>query len=84
MTKDFSKLNTEPVSLIHLASDFRCRFCLQASLLAFRLGFGQVGFETVAVAHLLTGNNQFLPRPELSRFRIYLCRTGNILTKQPL
>ena len=36
---------TQPASLIHLASDFRYRFCPQVSLLPCWLGFGQVGLE---------------------------------------
>ncbi len=38
-----SGLNTDPASLIHLASDSRYRVCPQFSLLPCRLSFGQAG-----------------------------------------
>ena len=41
----FSGLNTEPASLIHLASDSRYRAYPQTSLLTRRLGFGQVDLQ---------------------------------------
>ena len=47
---DFSELNTEPASLIHLASDSRCRACPQISLLTCWLGFSQVGLELLRFA----------------------------------
>jgi len=71
-----SGLNTEPASLIHLASDSRYRVYPQTSLLTCRLGFGQVGLATVAATHPLAGNNQFLSRTGLPRLWIYLGTTG--------
>jgi hypothetical protein len=46
----FSELNTEPVSLIHLASDSRYRVYPQISLLTCWLGFGQVGLVLLKLA----------------------------------
>ena len=74
---DFSGLNTEPASLIHLASDSRYRAYPQTSLLTCRLGFGQVGLAAIAATHPLAGNNQFLSRTGLPRLWIYLGTTGN-------
>ncbi len=75
---DVSGLNTEPASLIHLASDSRYRAYPQTSLLTCPLGFGQVGLAAVAAAHPLAGNNQFLSRAGLPRLWIYLGTTGTI------
>jgi len=82
-TIDLSGLNTEPTSLIHLASDSRYRAYPQTSLLTCRLGFGQVGLVAIAATHPLVRNNQFLPRMGLPRLWIYLGTTGNILTRGP-
>jgi len=78
-TIDLSGLNTEPTSLIHLASDSRYRAYPQTSLLTCRLGFGQVGLVAIAATHPLVRNNQFLPRMGLPRLWIYLGTTGRIL-----
>ena len=56
----FSGLNTDPVSLIHLASDLRLRVCLQVSLLPCWLNFGQMGLGPVG-PHPLGNTNQFHP-----------------------
>ena len=77
-TKGVSGLNTEPASLIRLASDSRYRAYPQTSLLTCRLGFGQVGLAAVAATHPLAGNNQFLSRTGLPRLWIYLGTTGII------
>ena len=81
-TIDLSGLNTEPASLIRLASDSRYRAYPQTSLLTCRLGFGQVGLAAVAAPHSLAGNNQFLSRTGLPRLWIYLGTTGIILTNE--
>ena len=78
-TIDLSGLNTEPASLIRLASDSRYRAYPQTSLLTCRLGFGQVGLAAVAATHPLAGNNQFLSRTGLPRLWIYLGTTGIVL-----
>ena len=75
-TIDVSGLNTEPASLIRLASDSRYRAYPQTSLLTCRLGFGQVGLAAVAATHPLAGNNQFLSGTGLPRLWIYLGTTG--------
>ena len=75
-TIDFSGLNTEPASLIRLASDSRYRAYPQTSLLTCRLGFGQVGLAAIAATHPLVRNNQFLSRMGLPRLWIYLGTTG--------
>jgi hypothetical protein len=80
---DFSGLNTEPASLIHLASDSRYRAYPQTSLLTCRLGFGQAGLVSIADTHPLVRINQFLSRMGFPRLWIYLGTTGNILTWQP-
>ena len=72
----FSGLNTEPASLIHLASDSRYRAYPQTSLLTCRLGFDQVGLAAIAATHPLVRNNQFLSRMGLPRLWIYLGTTG--------
>ena len=77
-TIDVSGLNTEPASLIRLASDSRYRAYPQTSLLTCRLGFGQVGLVAIAATHPLVRNNQFLPRMGLPRLWIYLGTTGII------
>ena len=61
-TKGVSGLNTEPASLIRLASDSRYRAYPQTSLLTCRLGFDQVGLVTIAATHPLVRYNQFLSR----------------------
>ena len=71
----FSGLNTEPASLIHLASDSRYRAYPQTSLLTWLRGYGQMGFVAIAAAPPLTGNNQFLHRMKLPRLWIYLSTT---------
>ena len=76
----FSGLNTEPASLIHLASDSRYRAYPQTSLLTCRLGFGQVGLAAIAATHPLVRNNQFLSRMGFPRLWIYLGTTGTSLT----
>ena len=81
-TIDFSGLNTEPASLIHLASDSRYRAYPQTSLLTRRLGFSQVGLAAIAATHPLVRNNQFLSRMGLPRLWIYLGTTGRILTSE--
>ena len=75
-TIDFSKLNTEPACLIRLASDSRYQAYPQTSLLACRLGFGQVGLAAFTAAHPLVGNNQFLSRMGHPRLWIYLGTIG--------
>ena len=72
-----SGLNTEPASLIHLASDSRYRAYPQTSLLTCRLGFGQVGLVSIADTHPLVRINQFLSRMGFPRLWIYLGTTGN-------
>ncbi len=58
--KDFSGLNTEPASLIHLASDSRYRGCPQISLLTCWLSFGQMGLEPLLeLTHWLAITNFF-------------------------
>jgi hypothetical protein len=79
-TIDLSGLNTEPASLIHLASDSRYRAYPQISLLTRRLGFSQMGLAAIAATHPLVRNNQFLSRMGLPRLWIYLGTTGNTLT----
>ena len=61
-TVGISGLNTEPPSLIRLASDSRYRVYPQTSLLTCRLGVGQVGLVTIAATHPLVRYNQFLSR----------------------
>ena len=46
-TIHFLGLNTDPAFLIHLGQDARYRVCPQVSLLPCRLGFGQVGLESL-------------------------------------
>ena len=75
-TIGLSGLNTEPASLIRLASDSRYRAYPQTSLLTCRLGFGQVGLAAVAATHPLAGTDQFLSRMGLPRLWIYLGTTG--------
>ena len=74
----FSGLNTEPTSLIHLASDSRYRAYPQTSLLTCRLGFDQVGLVAIAATHPLARNNQFLSRMGFPRLWIYLGTTGRM------
>jgi hypothetical protein len=81
---DFSGLNTEPASLIHLASDSRYRAYPQTSLLTCRLGFGQVGLVSIADTHSLVRINQFLSRMGFPRLWIYLGTTGITLTQASL
>ena len=73
----FSGLNTEPASLIHLASDSRYRAYPQTSLLTCRLGFDQVGLAAIAATHPLVRYNQFLSRTGFPRLWIYLGTTGS-------
>ena len=77
-----SGFNTEPASLIHLASDSRCRACPQTSLLICWLGFGQVGLGPTG-PHPLGNINQFHPAfSEFPRFRIYLGASMRSLGKR--
>ena len=78
----FSGLNTEPASLIHLASDSRYRAYPQTSLLTCRFGFGQVGLAAIAATHPLVRNNQFLSRTGFPRLWIYLGTTGSTFSRR--
>ncbi len=73
---DFSGLNTEPASLIHLASDSRYRAYPQTSLLTCRLGFGQVGLVAIAATHPLVRNNQFHPERDFRGCGFISARQG--------
>ena len=57
-TLHFSGLNTDPLFLIHLASDSRCRVYPQVSLLPCRPDFSQVGL-VLFNTHPLGNTNQF-------------------------
>ena len=59
-TLHFSGLNTDPVALIHLASDPRYQVYPQASLLPCWLSFRQVGLESLD-PHPLGNVNPFHP-----------------------
>ena len=52
--------DTDPLILIHLASDSRYRVCPQVSLLPCRLDFEQVGLVSLNT-HPLGNTNQFHP-----------------------
>jgi len=62
-TIHFSGLNTDPLFLIHLASDSRCRVYPQVSLLPCRLDFRQMGLVSIDT-HPLGNTNQFHLFPE--------------------
>ncbi len=70
-TLHFSGLNTDPLFLIHLASDSRYRVYPQVSLLPCRLDSRQVGL-VLFNTHPLGNTNQFHLFQRIPRFRIYL------------
>ncbi len=59
-TIHFSGLDTDPLFLIHLASDSRYRVYPQVSLLPCRLDFRQMGLVSCDT-HPLGNTNQFHP-----------------------
>jgi len=59
-TIHFSGLNTDPLFLLHLASDSRLQACPQVSLLPCWLNFGQMGLASFDT-HPLGNTNQFHP-----------------------
>ena len=59
-TIHFSGLYTDPLFLIHLASDSRCRVCPQVSLLPCRPDFEQMGLVYL-YTHPLGNTSQFHP-----------------------
>jgi len=72
-TIHFSGLNTDPVFLIHLASDSRYRACPQVSLLPCWISIRQVGLVRLSLTHPLGNTSQFHPcegnpeAPDLTR-----------------
>lgn len=56
-TIHFSGLNTEPVSLLHPASNSRYRVCPRISLLICWLGFIQMGIGSCSLTHWVTSSN---------------------------
>ena len=77
-TIHFSGLNTDPLFLIHLASDSRYRVYPQVSLLPCRPDFRQMGLVSTDT-HPLGNTNQFHPihenpeAPSLARHKNLSC-----------
>jgi len=65
-TIHFSGLNTDPLFLIHLASDSRYRVYPQVSLLPCRPDFRQMGLASLNT-HPLGNTNQFHPFTEIPK-----------------
>ena len=82
-TIHFSGLNTEPVSLIRLASDSRYRAYPQTSLLTCWLNFSQVGLEALRLlTHWVTITNFIVSYSQ--GFGFTLARGFALLAVSPL